>query len=205
MTDKEMTPNNQAVENTVEAEVVEKNEGSDEGQKQPEEAHTEEKQVEEKEDKAEESETRSYNRRFTKAELIAEMNDMKEDMEVLSAKIESKDSEIATLKAEIEKYKSEIQAHKETSEKYNKMIEEVIQEKKSNVPQEIQELLPEGLTVEQQLAWLTKAQNTGKQLKKEVPVVEIGKPMNMGVPHQDTANMTPHQKLSSYFATVFNK
>lgn len=176
---------------------------TEESQKQPDKAHTDEKQVDEKADTPEDTEPRSQIKRTTKADLFAEVHDLKEDMEVLNVQIQDKASEIATLKAEIEKYKTEIQSNKEVAEKYNSMIQEVIQEKKNNIPQEIQELLPDGLTVEQQLAWLTKAQNTGKQLKKEAPVVEIGKPMNMGVPHQDTANMTPHQKMASYFATVF--
>lgn len=197
MADKDDMTQEPQVDTVVEDTPAEEPESTD----QSDTAQEEEKVEEQKEEP--EVDVKATIRRFTKAELLAEVNDLQEDMDVLTSKVQEKDSEIASLKAEIEKYKADLQAKEDVAEKYTSIVQEVIQEKKNNVPQEIQELLPEGLSVEQQLAWLTKAQNTGNLMKKEAPAVEIGKPMNMGVPQQSTADMTPHQKLSSYFATVF--
>lgn len=165
-----------------------------------------EKQVaKDSEEDGDELENKQFSRRMTKAELINELNDMKEDMEVISTKLGEKDQAVTKLQAEVETYKEQIKQMEQASEKYKALLSEIVEAKKNSIPKEVQDLLPEG-TLEQQLAWLNKAEQSGLgTVKADKPVVEIGKPMNIGVPQADTSKMTPQQKLSSYFAQVFTK
>ena len=175
---------------------------------QPEKSKEEDKQVEKDSgENGEDQESKSYSsKRMTKAELIAELDDMKDDMETISAKLVEKETAYTQLQAELETYKAKIKEMEQASESNNKLVSEIVEAKKNSLPKEIQELMPDG-TLEQQLAWLNKAEQSGLGApKKEKPNVEIGKPMNMGVPQNtDTSKMTPQQKLSSYFAQVFTK
>lgn len=224
MADNISTPNNETTPpNEVASEVdskatekqdqklTNKKEEKVEAPKQPEQPEAEnekneDKQVEkDSEDNGEEPENKSISKRMTKAELIAELDDMKEDMETLNAKILEKDEAYNQLKVEAESYKALIKEMEQASENYKTLLSEIVEAKKNSIPKEIQDLLPDG-TLEQQLAWLNKAEQSGLGIvKKDKPVVEIGKPMNMGVPQADTSKMTPQQKLSSYFAQVFTK
>ena len=191
----------------VNAEKVETKVEDQKGTEQPESKKEEEsKQVEKgSEENGEEPENKTYSRKMTKAELIAELDDMKEDMETMTAKLNEKEATYNQLKAEVEKYKNQIQEMEQSSEKYNKLVSEIVEAKKNSLPKEIQDLIPDG-TLEVQLAWLNKAEQSGLGTpKKEKPNVEIGKPMNMGSNQADTSKMTPQQKLSSYFAQVFTK
>lgn len=166
----------------------------------------EEKQVaKDSEDTGEETDNKTVNKRVTKAELVAELEDLKEDMDTLMTKLADKDSAHAQMIEELESYKAKVKEMEKASEQLQTLLTEIVEAKKNSIPKEVQELMPDG-TLEQQLAWLNKAEKSGLgSPKKEKPVVEIGKPMNMGVQTMDTSKMTPQQKLSSYFAQVFTK
>jgi predicted RNase H-like nuclease (RuvC/YqgF family) len=96
----------------------------------------------------------------------------------------------------------ELNTYKETAEKYENRVKELetvinsmLETKLKSIPKEFHDLIPENLTAEQKLEWISKAESKGIFTKKGVG--EIGKPMNHSndKPKVDKAHMSPLEKI----------
>lgn len=138
-------------------------------------------------------------------------DDVNNKYKTLSAQVEKmqKDKEemerlLQDMKQESEKTTSSIEdttAKLETQVKqYESLMNEMVETKLKAVPEEMHDLVPDGLTVEQKLAWLNKAEAKGL-FKKEQPV--IGTPLNHSAELQQKEkmkSMNPLQLLSSFYS-----
>jgi hypothetical protein len=130
-------------------------------------------------------------------ELAGQMEEMKtakEDMQKLLADMktaqEGTQTSIADTTAKLE---AQVKS-------YETLMNEMVSTKLQAVPEDMQELIPEGLSTEQKLAWINKAEAKG--LFKPKDKVVIGQPLNHSS-EQDKVErmkkMNPLQLLASYY------
>jgi uncharacterized coiled-coil DUF342 family protein len=131
-------------------------------------------------------------------ELSAQVKAMEEAKEAMEA-------QLAEMKQASEQTNTSIS---ETTEKlegqvkqYETLLNEMVSTKLQAIPEDMQELIPEGLSTEQKLSWINKAESKGL-FGKKAQQVEIGKPLNHSS-EQDKAErmkkMNPLQLLASYY------
>ena len=129
--------------------------------------------------------------------------------------INSKHEELLKRTQELEKQLQEINAlkEKEVTEKtkqfeelsskldnYQKTFKEMVNAKIETMPEVLRELVPDHLTDEQKLEWLTKAEQKGLFNK---PIIEVGKPLNHSSDMNQTERlkkMNPLQALANFYA-----
>jgi chromosome segregation ATPase len=132
-------------------------------------------------------------------ELSTQMKEMQD------AKLEM-ERQLAEMKEASEKTTSSIT---ETTSKlegqvkqYETLMGEMVTQKLADVPEDMQDLIPDGLSTEQKLSWLNKAEAKGLFKKEEKPKPTIGQPLNHSS-EQDKAErikkMNPIQLFTSYY------
>lgn len=84
------------------------------------------------------------------------------------------------------------------------VINELVENKLNNVPEEYRDLIPEGISAEEKLKWISKAESKGL-FKKSAGNVEIGKPMNGQAPTVDVNDMSAKEKLLFAFSSMKKK
>src|SRR5690606_6377506 len=100
-------------------------------------------------------------------ELQKAKQDMEAQLEEIKKAEEAKKASVAEVTTKLE----------EQVKSYQSVIESMVEAKIQTIPEDMQDLIPEGLTTEQRLSWLNKADEKGL-FKKKVAQVEIGKPLN---------------------------
>lgn len=131
-------------------------------------------------------------------ELAGQMEEMQKAKEAMEAQLaEMKQTSEAT-QTSITETTSKLEGQ---VKQYESLMQEMVTTKLSTIPEEMHELIPEGLSVEQKLSWINKAEAKGVFGKKQI--VEIGKPLNHSS-EQDKAErvkkMNPLQALASFYA-----
>jgi septal ring factor EnvC (AmiA/AmiB activator) len=120
-----------------------------------------------------------------KAEMEKQLADMKEASEKTSTSITETTSK---LEGQVKQYET--------------LIGEMVTQKMAGIPEEMQDLIPDGLSSEQKLSWLNKAEAKGLFKKEEKPKAVIGQPLNHSS-EQDKSErikkMNPLQLFTSYY------
>lgn len=130
-------------------------------------------------------------------ELAVQVEEMQKAKEAMEAQLQQ-------MKQASEQTSSSI---KETTEKlegqvkqYENLMNQMLETKLQSIPEEMQELIPEGLNTEQKLAWINKAESKGLFKPKEKVV--IGQPLNHSADLEQKERykkMNPIQLLASYY------
>lgn len=127
------------------------------------------------------------------------------------------EAELAALKADKEKLSEEVtgKATEATSaaekvSEYEATLKHVVEEKLANIPESIAALMPENISVAEQLQWVDKAEKAipEKETKPAEPAVKveaIGKPTPVQTVETPIENLTASQKLQNYFQAFFEK
>jgi ribonucleoside-triphosphate reductase len=105
---------------------------------------------------------------------------------------------------EIDGYKSKSTQAEERAKHLETVVNELIENKLKDVPDEFKELIPDGMSAEEKLAWINKAESKGL-FKKATGTVEIGKPMNFGAPNIDVNALSAKEKLLFAFNSTKKK
>lgn len=79
------------------------------------------------------------------------------------------------------------------------LINGMVETKLQSISEEFHELVPQGLTSEQTLDWLNKAESKGLFGKKDAEAKEIGKPLNQAqqIPKVQSEKLSPMDKILS--------
>lgn len=129
------------------------------------------------------------------ASQMEEMKQAKEQMEQMLAEMKEKqEGTQSTIAETTSKLEAQVQ-------NYEAVMNELVQTKLETVPKELHELIPEGLTVEQKLSWLNKAEAKGL-FKTQTAKVVVGQPLNHSSEQDKTERMkkmNPLQLLASYY------
>lgn len=119
-----------------------------------------------------------------KAEVDRLLEDMKQQQEGTQT----------TLAENTSKLEAQVQS-------YETLMNEMVETKLQALPTELHELVPEGLTIEQKLSWINKAEAKGL-FKKQTQQVVVGQPLNHSSEHDKVERMrkmNPLQLLTSYY------
>lgn len=101
-----------------------------------------------------------------------------------------------------DKTSPEIEALEEKVKQFETVIDSMVTSKVQTIPEDYRELIPEGLTSEQKLNWINKAEEKGLFKEKEKPKVTIGQPLNHSANQKqetDAKKMNPIQLFASYY------
>lgn len=139
---------------------------------------------------------------------VNEYEKLKAELEKLKGEVSQK----STLEETTKKLQSELDQLKKDKTltdtkvtEYETVLEELVKSKLDNIPENYRELVPSNLPLKDTLNWLNKAESTGLfgQAKKEVPNVEIGKPMNptSNKQHIDYSTMRPATMLAMAYGS----
>ncbi|MDF2010203.1 hypothetical protein [Priestia megaterium] len=125
---------------------------------------------------------------------LSEMQKAKEAMEQQLAEMQkANETTSSSIQQTTEKLEGQVK-------QYETLIGEMVTTKLQAIPEDMHDLIPEGLSTEQKLAWINKAE--GKGLFKKQKTVEIGTPLNHSS-EQDTTErmkkMNPLQLFASYY------
>lgn len=119
-----------------------------------------------------------------KAEVDRLLEDMKQQQEGTQTTIAENTSK---LEAQVQSYET--------------LMNEMVETKLQALPTELHELVPEGLTIEQKLSWINKAEAKGL-FKKQTQQIVVGQPLNHSSEHDKVERMrkmNPLQLLTSYY------
>lgn len=96
--------------------------------------------------------------------------------------------------AELDKYKNETKQMKERAERLEKYINSMLEAKLENVPEDMRELIPEGLSPEEKLLWVEKAEKRGLFGKTvDEPIGSSANPISNNA--SDVSTLSPFQLL----------
>lgn len=129
-------------------------------------------------------------------ELAGELEQMKQaklamEKELANMKLASEGTQ-NSIKETTEKLQSEV-------EKYKTLMGEMVASKLQAIPEDMHDLVPEGLSDEQKIAWISKAEEKGL-FKKQAQVV-VGTPLNHSSNTEEKVQkMNPLQALVSFYS-----
>lgn len=125
---------------------------------------------------------------------LSEMQKAKEAMEQQLAEMQkANETTSSSIQQTTEKLEGQVK-------QYETLINEMVTTKLQAIPEDLHELIPEGLSAEQKLSWINKAE--GKGLFKKQKAVEIGTPLNHSSEQETTERMkkmNPLQLFASYY------
>lgn len=132
-------------------------------------------------------------------ELSKQVKEMEEAKAAMAAQLE-----------EMKKSSEETQASiLETTKKlegqvnqYETVMTELVTTKLSAIPEDMRDLIPDGLSTEQKLAWINKAESKGL-FKKQQTTVAVGTPLNHSSEvdkAERVRKMNPLQALAAYYS-----
>lgn len=119
--------------------------------------------------------------------------------------LKAKDSEITDLNGKYAAEQNSTKTYKENAERLEAVIKTMVDSKIESIPEEYKGLIPEG-NPEAQLAWLTKATETGLFNKKTNPELEIGRTLSTDKKQpESTRPLTTQQKMANHFSSIYKK
>ena len=153
----------------------------------------EEKPENKKEEQPEESKAEDHEAKVDLVELKKQLEEANE-----------KGKQVETLTNAVESLKAENKQQQTTIQEYEELLTNLVQAKIKQIPDQFQDLVPDNMTLKQQLSWLEKAEAKGlfNREEKQNPAVEVGKPMNVDVPKVDTTKMSASELLRMAYSTV---
>lgn len=95
-----------------------------------------------------------------------------------------------------------LEALEKQVEGFNTLMNEMVQTKIQAIPEDMRDLIPDGLSVEQKLSWINKAEEKGL-FKKQTNVV-VGQPLNHSS-EQDKADAMKKMNPLQLFASVYGQ
>lgn len=104
---------------------------------------------------------------------------------------------------DLEGYKTKTTQAEERAKELENVVNELVENKLKDIPEDFKDLIPEGMSAEQKLAWISKAESKG--LFKKSADVEIGKPMNNGAPQIDVNKLSAQDKILFAFNSITKK
>lgn len=136
----------------------------------------EDKKDEKPEDKKEEPEQNEKDEKITGLE--AENQRLKDEL----AKLQSNNGD----KVALEQANTLLNVQKNLVSEYEGILNTIIDAKLADVPENLKELVPANLSLQQKLDWITKAEKSGIFGKQPNTDIEIGKPLNPNNGKQNT-------------------
>lgn len=131
-------------------------------------------------------------------ELAGQFDEIKGLKEKLEAQVGTLTTETTGTKSAVDETNSKLEKQ---VEKYDALLGTMYSEKLKTVPEDFHEIIPQSLTTEEKLSWITKAEEKGLFGKKEVTVT-VGQPLNHSA-EQSTKEaqkrMNPIQLLANYY------
>ncbi len=143
----------------------------------------------------------------------------KERFDEVNNKYKGLQKELDDLKAEAQKPKEEkkeekvekepdaepevnpqIEALQKQLQEFQGVVDGMVTQKTESIPEEMRDLIPEGLTAQQKLDWINKAEEKG--LFKKQSNVTVGQPLNHSSEQETTekmGKMNPLQLFASYY------
>jgi len=104
---------------------------------------------------------------------------------------------------DLEGYKAKTTQAEDRAKQLENVVNELVENKLRDIPEDYKELIPEGMSAEEKLAWISKAESKG--LFKKSADVEIGKPMNNGAPQIDVNKLSAQDKILFAFNSLTKK
>lgn len=135
--------------------------------------------------------------------LTAQIEQLQTENAELQKQLTEAQEQLATAKTTQETATAEVNTTKEKADNYEKALEKVVAEKAEGIPDDVKALMPEGISISEQLDWLVKAEKLSA--KEEKPVVTIGQPTPVTEKMVDESELSVTQKMSNYFGTMFTK
>lgn len=127
-------------------------------------------------------------------ELVQQMESLKEKDKETESKIEEETKQEETVtNPKLEELEKQV-------ESFQNVFTEMVDAKIKEIPEDMRDLIPEGLTIEQKLSWINKAEEKGLFKKKQNVVV--GQPLNHSSEQEKKERikkLNPLQLLSSYY------
>lgn len=130
---------------------------------------------------------------------------LKKQIEKLQEQLGSKstlEQTIADLQGQLNQLKNDSEGQKTKATEFETMINDIVKAKLEAIPEKFRELVPQNISVKDQLDWLNKAETNGLfgQAQGEI---EIGKPLNPKNPQANinTANLSPGSILSMAYSS----
>lgn len=141
-----------------------------------------------------------------------EMSDKMAEFEKGKAEIEKKKAEelgefeklYKETSKEMDSYKSKTTQAEERTKQLETVVNELIENKLKDIPDDFKDLIPEGMSADEKLAWISKAESKGF-FKKSTTNVEIGKPMNSMAPQVNVNTLSARDKLLFAFNSTKKK
>ena len=135
-----------------------------------------------------------------------ESDDVKVDVEELKRQLAEaieQGKEVDALNTTVATMKSEVEKKDAIITEYETLLQNLINTKMEQVPEQYKDLVPDNMDIKQKLSWLEKAENKGlfNKEEKQKPTVEIGKPMNVEAPKPDVEKMSASTLLSMAYNT----
>jgi hypothetical protein len=131
-------------------------------------------------------------------QLAKELQDLKDAQQAKSEVKEEPKEEVKEVKEDVVDPK--LKDLEKQIQSFQTIINDMYESKLKTIPVDMQELIPEGLTIEQKLAWINKAEEKG--LFKKKTMVEIGQPLNHSTEQskqEKLKKLNPIQLLASYY------
>lgn len=132
-------------------------------------------------------------------ELASQLEEMKKAKEEMERQLAEMKQASEQTRITIQETTSKLE---EQVKHYEALMNEMVETKLKQIPENMRDLVPEGLSIEQKLAWINKAEAKG--LFKKPQQVVIGQPLNHSS-EQDKVErmrkMSPLQLLSSFYAS----
>lgn len=134
------------------------------------------------------------------AEATVNVEELKQEL----AEAIEKGKQVETLNIKVEEMNAQIEAKDKIINEYEGLLQNLVDTKMSQVPDQYKDLVPDNMNLQQKLSWLEKAESKGLFTKEErqTPAIEVGKPMNVEVPKPDTSKMSASALLSMAYNTI---
>lgn len=112
--------------------------------------------------------------------------------------------QVDTLNATVNTLQTEIEAKNNVIKEYEGLLQNLVDTKMEQIPDQYKDLVPDNMDLKQKLSWLEKAESKGLFNKedKQNPAIEVGKPMNVEVPKVDTSKLNASSLLSLAYNTI---
>jgi len=130
---------------------------------------------------------------------------LKKQIEKLQEQLGSKstlEQTIADLQGQLNQLKNDSEGQKTKATEFETVINDIVKAKLETIPEKFRELVPQNISVKDQLDWLNKAETNGLfgQAQGEI---EIGKPLNPKNPQSNInkANLSPGSILSMAYSS----
>lgn len=139
--------------------------------------------------------------------LEAVIAQLKSDNAELQEKLIAVTAELEQLKASKETVDTEATTAKAQAENYESVLKAVVEEKSAVIPEAVRALMPENITVAEQVEWLKKAEAAipKQEEKEEDQIISIGRPTPVQTKVVDESALSVGQKLSNAFADILKK